>query len=234
MNPIKVLVVEDEVLIAETIKLYLEERGHIFLENATSYEEAVEMIDKFQPDIILLDIRLYGEKSGIDLAKYLSLNKPKLPYVFLTSHYDKNVLNKALATNPYGYLTKPINKESIWTTLEMVINNQLKINDQHDSLVVNDGNKTHAITKGDIMYIQAEHVYVNIITNNNNTILTRSSLTQIWNKLQSDSFIRCHRSYIINKKYVSSWTNTELIINGKVIPISRSNKNLVINSLKAN
>jgi len=234
MNRIKVLVVEDEVLIAETIMLYLEERGHVFLKNATSYEEAIEMIGKYNPDVVLLDIRIYGEKSGIDLAKYLSINEPQIPYIFLTSHYDKNVLNKALATNPYGYLTKPMNKESLWTTLEMVYNNQRKIRDRNPSITVKDGNKTHVILEDSIMYIQAKHVYVNIFTDDGKIILTRSSIGQLLDQLKNDSFIQCHRSYIINVNHVSSWTHSEISINDVIIPISRAKKSDVLNKLRNN
>jgi len=71
MPPAKILIVEDEILIAETIKTYLNERGHIITEIAISYEEAIDAYQREQPDVILLDVRLYGKKSGIDVAEYL-------------------------------------------------------------------------------------------------------------------------------------------------------------------
>ena len=83
MTSLTVLVVEDETLIAEIIRIYLEERGHKMVGNPISYDEAVAGIITLKPDIVLLDIRLYGDKSGLDVAAYLRKHQPDLPFMFL-------------------------------------------------------------------------------------------------------------------------------------------------------
>ncbi|MBK7010747.1 MAG: response regulator [Saprospiraceae bacterium] len=122
MQPLKILIVEDEILIGETIKIYLRERGHIPMDIVISYEEALQAISLSLPDVVLVDIRLFGEKSGIDLAEVIQNQYDQLPIVFLTSQYDVRVSNKALELNPSGYLVKPIQKESLWTTVELAYN----------------------------------------------------------------------------------------------------------------
>lgn len=118
MRKLNILIVEDEILIAELISEYLIETGHEVLGIALSYEEALQQINLRKPDLILVDIRLYGENSGIDLVNHLNGQQESIPIIYLSSQYDQRTLQLALNTNPYGYLTKPIRKETLWTSIE--------------------------------------------------------------------------------------------------------------------
>jgi len=89
MTSINVLIVEDELLIAETIKLYLQERDHKVVGIAISYDEATALIESERPDIALIDIRLYGEKSGIDVANFIKKTGRPVPFVIVSSQYDQ-------------------------------------------------------------------------------------------------------------------------------------------------
>ena len=105
---LNILIVEDEVLIAQMLKLHLQEKGYSVQAICISYQEAVENYQQQHPDLVLLDIRLYGQKSGIDFAHFLLEQPKKTPFVYLTSQYDRRIFDLALQTNPYGYITKPI------------------------------------------------------------------------------------------------------------------------------
>ncbi len=231
MRGIKVLVVEDEVLIAHTIQFYLEERGHVCLDIAISYDEAVTKYNELEPDIVLLDIRLYGVKSGIDFAKYLSSRTHKTPYVFLTSQFDKAAVNKVIETKPAGYLTKPIIKESLWTTIEVAILNAKTI--VSPRITITDGTETHLLLTEDIQYIHAQHVYIKLYLNNGKQILSRLPLKQIMEKLDDSIFSFCHRSYIVNTKSVKSWSKSAVKINDVFIPISRSRRSDLLEILES-
>lgn len=231
MNPISILIVEDEILIAETIRMYLNERGHSVTEIAISYEEAVSSYETVRPDVILLDVRLYGEKSGIDFANYLTSSKSKVPFVFLTSQFDKRIVQEAMLSKPYGYLTKPIQKETLWTTVELA-EYQAKGENNVEKLHINDGTESHIIDPKDILYISSEHVYIKIFTLDNKSLLVRKSLSQIMDELDEDYFIQCHRGYIINLQHVNSYNTNHVVIHNKEIPLSRSRKYEVQNKLK--
>ena len=82
------------------------------MEIVISYEEAIRAITMTLPDVVLVDIRLFGEKSGLELAETIQMQYPHLPIVFLTSQYDVRVSNKALELNPSGYLVKPVQKRT--------------------------------------------------------------------------------------------------------------------------
>ncbi len=233
MTSLNILIVEDEILIAETIKYYLEERDYNVLSIAISYDEAVQAYRLRCPDLVLLDIRLYGQKSGIDFANFLSEQMSSPPYVYLTSQYDQRILAEALKTNPSGYLTKPIQKETLWTTIEAAYQLHTSTNLINAIIKIYDGKKNHQIKQSDILYIQADHVYSKIVLTNDVEIISRNTLLSLLEEINSIIMIWCHRSYIVNRNYIESWSSEGITLkNNIVIPISRSRKNEVIAALK--
>jgi DNA-binding LytR/AlgR family response regulator len=230
---LNILIVEDEIIIAETIKYYLEERDHNVLSIAISYDEAVQAYRLRCPDLVLLDIRLYEQKSGIDFANFLMTQSETPPYIYLTSQYDQRILAEALKTNPSGYLTKPIQKETLWTTVEAAYQLHTSTKLINGIIKIYDGKKNHQIKLSDILYIQADHIYSKIILTNYSEIISRNTLHWLLEEINNNIMIWCHRSYIVNRNYIESWSSEEIRLKGNiVIPISRSRKNEVITALK--
>lgn len=230
MTKITILIVEDEILIADLITKYLLERGHSVVGVAISYNQAVELYNSVVPDLVLLDIRLYGNKSGIDFSRFLAEQPSAPPFVFLTSQFGKRVLDQALESRPNGYLTKPIIKESLWTTIESAV--KLHGANYREITKIYDGQSYHLLPVEEIVYIQADHVYLNIHMYSKKVITTRSTIKKILDSIDSDFLLSCHRSYIINLKYITNWTLNELILNESIpIPLSRSRRGEVISKL---
>lgn len=228
MNSLSILIVEDEILIAETISMYLEERGHSVQDIAISYAEALTAFHLKRPDLVLLDIRLYGEKSGLDFGNYLLKIDDHPPFIYLTSQYDRRIVDTALVTNPSGYLTKPINKQSLWTTIETAAS---KIKPASMSLY--DGKVYHKLSASDILFIQADHVYVRVHTKDGNVIMARKSMKQLLSEINSNDLIHCHRSYVVNHRFVSKWTSDVLeLSNGAKVPMSRSRREGLLSKIK--
>lgn len=120
----KILIVEDEPLIAEDIQGYLEESGFIVTGIASDGETTLEMLEKTLPDALLLDITLGSEPDGIELAKMIR-DRFQIPFVFLTSHADKATLERAKQTFPAGYLLKPFDGRDLMTSLEIALFNHM-------------------------------------------------------------------------------------------------------------
>ncbi len=227
MKSLKILVVEDEILIAKTIQIYLQDRQHLVLGLAISYDEAVHAYRLRRPDLVLLDIRLYGEKSGIDFANFLRQQEIMVPFLYLTSQFDERIMEIALLTNPYGYLVKPFRKESLWTAVESSYNLYLSSSKQEKEphLLITDGKNNYSLKPSEIIYIQADHVYLKIFVKNGKEIMIRKSLLQFLQEFPNPLFINCHRSYIINKIYITSWNQDVITMNHKIcITISRTRK----------
>lgn len=219
MKSIKALIVEDELLIAETIKLYLNERGHSVVGIAISYEEAIQLLKETNPDIILLDVRLYGEKSGIDVANHLLELGHDIPYIIVSSQYGSKIIEEAMFAGAAGYITKPISKETLWSTIELAV---LKLEDDianETYIELKVGHDIQRIRLKDIIYIKSDHVYVEIICTSSKYIC-RYTLTEMLAKVEHLHFIQCHRSYIINTKKIQKYSSSKIWINDEVIPIS--------------
>ena len=224
-----VLIVEDEILIAETIKLYLAERGHTTSAIAISYEEAIVALSDPTIDMVLLDVRLYGERSGIDVAKHIDENL-NLPFVYLTSQFDKRIIDNAKLTSPHGYLTKPIQKETLWTTIEIAVDNFSKGKkevSEEKVIKIRDGATSYLIAEDSILFVNSEHVYITIHTVDKIYTL-RYGLSEIKSELTTDKFIQCHRSYIVNKSQVTRYDSSFLFIQEQKIPISRRRKKEIL------
>lgn len=121
MSLTKILIVEDEILIADNIKRFLTKKGYDVVGIAISYEEAVQLYEQKNPDISLVDIRLNGIKSGIDFADFLQVQKKSKPFIYLTSQFDRKNIQRAKQTYPAAYLPKPVHKESLSVAIEMAL-----------------------------------------------------------------------------------------------------------------
>jgi len=228
MKKLHILVVEDEILIAEMISEYLMEAGHQVLNIAISYDEALKEYNLYKPDLILLDIRLYGDKSGIDFARYLESQKENTPVIYLSSQYDQRTMAQALETNPYGYLTKPIRKESLWTTVHAAYGLYESKFLAAKEIQLFDGKNHHRVKVNDILYIEAEHVYLNVVLTSQKVITVRQSLKLIQSSLPDDVMVQCHRSYTVNQSHIKSWNTNHLTLdNNKEIPVSRNFKKIL-------
>jgi signal transduction histidine kinase len=120
MPDAKILIVEDESIIALDIRTSLQEAGYTIVGMASSGEEAIVLAQTQQPDLILMDIRLRGPMDGIDAAESIRNQQP-CPVVFLTAHADSQTLDRAKLTDPFGYLTKPFEDHSLITTIEIAL-----------------------------------------------------------------------------------------------------------------
>lgn len=118
MKKIKVGIVEDEIIIAETISLALKKLGYLPTKPAYSYESAISMLESEKPDIVLLDINLNDELDGVDLAHYINANY-SLPIIFLTANSDRNTIDRSKQTRPNAFLVKPFSNEDLFSAIEI-------------------------------------------------------------------------------------------------------------------
>ena len=122
MSSIKALIIEDEPLIAEDIRDCLSNMDYQPVDVAYSKEQAFRFLEKYDLDIVLLDINLGSKTDGIEIAKVIN-EKYKIPYIYLTSYSDKATLEMAKLTHPWGYLVKPFQEHNLFTSLEIALFN---------------------------------------------------------------------------------------------------------------
>ena len=117
---ISVLIVEDEPVIATDIEMTLTGADYTVVGIAYSSTKALDLLHRFRPDIVLLDIAIKGDKDGIDIAAIIN-DKYKVPFIYITSFADRETLERAKATLPYGYIVKPFKDKDIISAIEMAI-----------------------------------------------------------------------------------------------------------------
>jgi CheY-like chemotaxis protein len=120
MSPTRILIVEDEMIIAEDMADVLTQLGYEVTAIVPSGYDAIEQAATTHPDIVLMDINLQGEIDGVDAATQIRSTQ-QIPVVFLTAYADQNTIERAKATEPYGYLLKPFQDRELKITIEIAI-----------------------------------------------------------------------------------------------------------------
>ena len=239
MSNVKILVVEDEVVIADNICMILEDLGYDVLEPAINYEEALETIKEDVPDLAILDIQLAGRRDGIDLAWKIKEDYD-FPFIFLTSNADAATVERAKKVAPPAYLVKPFNKDDLYTSIEMALFNYVgkkKEEDDSEDLLIRDAifvkekNLFHKIRLTDIRFLKSDHVYVEVHTVKGNKHLIRGSLTDLSERLPKN-FYRTHRSYTINVDQMDAINSAYVLMNGEQIPIGKNYRDELLSKIR--
>lgn len=118
MNIPQILIAEDEIILARTISLTIENLGYQVAGIADSGEEAIQIVSEVQPDLVLMDIVLNGELSGIEAAEQIR-DRFDIPVIYLTAYGDQDTVNKATQTDPFGYIIKPIEPDELSATIKI-------------------------------------------------------------------------------------------------------------------
>ena len=120
MNPKKILIVEDELIAAESLALDLRKLGYKVVGVVTSGEKAIAKTSEVQPNLILMDIMLKGDMDGISAARIIH-DRFDIPIIYLTAYADVNTLDRAKSTGAYGYLVKPYKLQDVSSTLALAL-----------------------------------------------------------------------------------------------------------------
>jgi two-component system response regulator HydG len=166
----KILIVEDQFIEAHNLKLILKGAGYEVCSIARSVPIALNVIEKEAPDLVLLDIFLQGELTGIDLAK--TLEKTGTPFVFISANSNKDVLDAAKSTKPYGFLVKPFRKNDVLVMLDVAwyLHQQKQQNiDKHSKPLPADSNIKTII--GDSPGIRELLKNIRIVSQSNTSVL---------------------------------------------------------------
>lgn len=218
----KILIVEDEPFAAEDLNEKLEKLGHEVTGCVESYEEALESIRENKPELVLVDIELKGELTGIDLSE--ELNRQGISFIYISSIDDLAVYYKAKTTGPVEYLPKPVNTLSLRNALleyeaEIATLKSKRMHFFHDK----NGIKKR-IEADQIAYMKAGGMYCEVFFADATTPWMLSSpMGTVIKDLDHPDLIQIHRSYAINRNYVEKiqGSNVQLTI-GPFLSITKS------------
>jgi DNA-binding LytR/AlgR family response regulator len=233
-TPIKLLIVEDDMIIAAKVSMQLTNLGYEVTGIVPRGEEAIRHVEDNIPDIVLLDINLKGTLDGIETA--LAIHKiADIPVIYITANTDEATFNRAKSTRPHAFISKPIKNLDLQRAIELTISRivetrapKLDMDIEHsdntpvilsDRIFVKYKEKMVKVFLSEILYIEADRNYCRVYTKNKEYLLA-TTLKIMEDKLPPRDFIRVHRSFIVNLMQVDEVAENHVIINQKSVPLS--------------
>lgn len=230
MDNINVLIIEDTVAESDALVKVLTENNYNIVGIARTYQDALAMFYQSTIDIVVIDVFLDGKPDGITFAETINIvpNGVK-PFVFLTSSKDRQIFERAKLTKPFSFLMKPFNELEILYALEMAVEkfyeqtNVFHSEDQNtvisnDTLFIKKNKSLKKVKIEDIVYIEVEDRYCNIITDVEKFVIL-ISLTKIIHLLDPAKFYQTHRNYIVNISKIE-----EIIVNDNLVILKGNHK----------
>jgi DNA-binding LytR/AlgR family response regulator len=248
-SEVRILIVEDEFMISEDIAYRLSDFGYSVEGIATSAEQALDILENGQVDLALLDVNIEGDMDGIELSGIIA-SKYKIPFIFLTSLANNTTVNRAKVSNPSAYLLKPFNDRQVQIAIEMALTNfaenttaketDTQIDQQEnaapiiqmkDSLFLKKETHFDRVKFDDIYYLSADSSYTTIYTRSGNYIYS-CLLKKFFEKMPPETFVRVHRSYIINVNHITGFEGNYLYLGELKIPVSKAIRDELFRNFK--
>ena len=239
MSQYKVLIVEDDPMISESLSDIVQVLGHEVVGIADNAVKAIELCSEKEPQIALLDIQIGGDIDGVDLAEMIN-DEFDIPFIFTTAFADNNTITRARERGPFGYLVKPYGVKDLNAAIEVAMGafQRLKkaekkggggqIIDRNIFLKVD--SKLVRVKIDDILYIEAKGDYALFKTKQKGYIV-HGTMKKFQQRLDDFNFQKVHRSFIVNLDKIVDIEESNLLIEDKVIPVSRANKEALMQRL---
>ena len=247
MSKNNILVIEDEAIVSKDIQQSLKRLGYNIVGSAATGERAVELAIEKKPDLVLMDIMLKGEMSGIDAAEKIK-EQISIPVIYLTAYADENTLAKAKVTEPYGYIIKPFKEVDLHTSIEMALYKHSKEkevikerdflyslvenNEAEGVIFVKSNSRLVKVNTNEVLFVEALKDYV-VVNLGDAKYTIHSTMKDIEKKLPSKDFQRIHRSYIVRLDKIVAIEQPNIVIEGgkKILPIGGSYKDELFSRL---
>lgn len=194
--------------------------------SATAEKAWEDLKNGAEPDLVLLDINLAGEKDGVWLAQKIR-EEYEVAIVYLTAFGDANTLDLVEQTKPNGYLMKPYNTPTLLTTIKIAIEGFKKSQEDKeptDSIIfIKDSSLRIKLNVKEIYYVQSDGNYLNIVLKNKKHVI-RSKMSDFKKELFSSEFLRVHQRYIVNINKIEQVGSDHITIAGLDIRLSGNYK----------
>lgn len=244
MDSIKILIVEDEMIIGAKISMQLSNLGYQVTGLLPRGEDALVHVQESKPDLVLMDINLKGSMDGIETATRLQ-QLVQVPIIYLTASADEPTFNRAKATKPYAFISKPYKQLDLQRAIELTIsrlaedvNGLIAADKAEDStFVLNDRifvrykEKMVKIMLADLIYLKADRNYSQLFTKERDYVLA-VTLKAIEEKLSTKLFLRIHRSYIVNLTHIEEVMEGSVKIAEHSIPMGAGMREVLLKGIR--
>lgn len=242
-----ILIVEDEDLYADQLEMLVEKMGYTCPGIADNSADALALVARSQPDVLLMDVHIQGDYDGIELTQRIRQDLPHIPVVFITSITDDMTFRRASRTGRIQFIVKPFSDLQLQRAIELAIQDVKTDSTSKESegttwqndlflgghLFVKLGNRLEKIQMQDILFIEADdkHCYLHLPEKR---YIVHMSLKLIRDQLDEQLFFQSHRSYLINISRIKTINLDDQVVvfEGKEAPISKRNREALLKRLK--
>ena len=229
MSTYRIAIIEDEMVIAATIAQVLKELRYDVVGKAGSYSEAVALIERTTPDLLLIDIRINGSRDGIEVANYVNEHF-NCAIIFLTANSDRATIDRVKETEPLAYLVKPFQKEDLHTAIEIAMMNHLRnqATQKEEHIIFQSAKQTFKLKQLDILFIQNFDNYVQLFLQDGQRKLLRATLKDSFNMLPAPHFVYVNRSTIVNVHHITQINTEQISIGAHTFDLSATMRKEVV------
>jgi DNA-binding LytR/AlgR family response regulator len=224
----RIIIVEDIALNRMMIEATLASNGYEVVGSSANAIDAWRLIKEKKPELVLLDVHLKGNESGVWLGHKIR-EELRIPFIYITAYHDQETISEIMQTEPMGFIAKPIIDAQLLATVNIALNLSTSI--QSNVVAIHDGNKMYKLNAEEILYLNSEANYVHVHLKSSH-LLVRNSLTKIEENLPKELFVRIHLRTIVNRYSTMKILGNSLIINGTTLQISAPYKNTALDALK--
>lgn len=245
---LKILIIEDDLVIAENLKEILLECGYVHVYVAKDYASAKQLKNTVQPYLFLVDVYLEGsEKDGIDimLSEFMEYDKA---LIYISSLSDQETRERAKLTNPSAYLVKPFSAKQLEVAIDFAMTNHYLKSDKGREIIIDHcpfisepnyfyvrvKDRYERVNKADVILLHSDGNYTDIVTKDKK-IKHYLYLKLLLDRLSINSLVRCHNSYAVNIHHIHSFDNDNVYIivddTMTCIPLGNNYKGLLLDKI---
>jgi DNA-binding LytR/AlgR family response regulator len=218
----RILILEDEAIIAESLYQLLLMLNYQPYEPVDNPDDAIALIESASPDLIMLDLNLKHNRSGIEVAAYLDQQGLNIPFLVLTAHSDAQTIASIKKYRPSAYLVKPFMRESLFAAIELAIPEDMEqdsIGCDHE-IFLKTGTRYEKLDLLELVYVKASGKYTELHFTFGKRLI-RMPLSTFIQENSNIKFLRVHKTYAVNPEFITSFSSDELLVDKSRIPIGR-------------
>lgn len=236
MENIKVLIVEDNLLVAESIATTLKNHSLEVVGICDTGEEAIQLVNEKNPDLVLMDIELAGAMDGISTAKVIQ-EEHAIPVIYLSDYTDQKTVDRAKKTLPANYIAKPFQEAELVRAIDIAFHNANAGTAEAKPLL-----KKHIFLRTysqvyiklayqEILYLKADRAYCTLVTEHQTYKLT-ISMNHVHEQINNKDFVRVHRSYVVNVNRITELEGNTIKLEDHEVQMSPDLRGNLIKLLK--
>lgn len=242
MSTLNILIVEDNPSFLLELEMLIDDIGYNVIDKVDNAKDALLVIEKSKPDLILMDIDIKGEVNGLQLADMLEAEK--IPILFITAFRGDDYFDQAKSKQMHvGFLSKPVERFTLQSFIEVALRNVSKTTRTtsipgedfvlKDSFFIKSNNILQKVKIRDIEFVQSEGNYCILYTPTRKHVI-KLSLTKVVAELPMDAFIRIHKSFAAQVALIDNINlgSNELSLGARTLPVGRRFKEDLISRIK--